>query len=295
MPNYRITDLPNYTNPDPANDVIEIVNVGSNTSQKITRNNLLGLTSAPVGLNDTQTITNKTLTAPAINSPVLGGTITGTYTFAGTPTFPATIVTTTGTQTLSNKTLTSPIITAPTITNASLTADAISGFTTANTGTIYGVPVTGGTLGAGALATNAVQANQLSASAITLGYAQIVADFTSTTAGSYTDVTGLTTTVTIPSGSRRIEIGVGGNYMTSTTAATFVELSAFDVTASVQVGETGYTVPTASYGGNPYFFATHTPSSGSRTYKVQFKTNAAGTFKLAASATIPAFILVKAI
>lgn len=36
-----------------------------------------------VGNTDTQTLTNKTLTAP-----VLGGTVTGTYTIGGTPTFP---------------------------------------------------------------------------------------------------------------------------------------------------------------------------------------------------------------
>ncbi|MGE0289695.1 MAG: hypothetical protein AB7I42_25605, partial [Bradyrhizobium sp.] len=48
-----------------------------------------------VGTTDSQTLTNKTLTAP-----VLSGTVTGTYTLAGTPTFPATVVSTTGTQTL---------------------------------------------------------------------------------------------------------------------------------------------------------------------------------------------------
>jgi len=36
---------------------------------------------AVVGTTDTQTLTNKTLTAP-----VLSGTATGTYTLAGTPT-----------------------------------------------------------------------------------------------------------------------------------------------------------------------------------------------------------------
>lgn len=37
----------------------------------------------------TQTLTNKTLTAPAISAPVLSGTATGTYTLAGTPTITA--------------------------------------------------------------------------------------------------------------------------------------------------------------------------------------------------------------
>lgn len=57
----------------------------------------------------TSTLTNKTLTAPVVN-----GTVTGTYTLGGAPTFPSTIVTTTGTQTLTNKTITSPAISSPT-------------------------------------------------------------------------------------------------------------------------------------------------------------------------------------
>lgn len=57
----------------------------------------------------TATLTNKTLTAPVIN-----GSITGTYTLAGTPTFPAAVVQLTSTQTLTNKTLTSPVINSPT-------------------------------------------------------------------------------------------------------------------------------------------------------------------------------------
>lgn len=76
-----------------------------------------GITAAMVGLGNvdntsdatkwaaTATLTNKTLTAP-----IFSGTITGTYTLGGTPTFPASVVTTTGTQTLTNKTLTSPVI-----------------------------------------------------------------------------------------------------------------------------------------------------------------------------------------
>lgn len=56
-------------------------------------------------LAGTESLSNKTLA-----SPVLSGTITGTYTIGGTPTFPATVVLTTATQTLTNKTLTAPII-----------------------------------------------------------------------------------------------------------------------------------------------------------------------------------------
>jgi hypothetical protein len=51
-------------------------------------------------VSSSDTLVNKTLTAPA-----LSGTMTGTYTLGGSPTFPATVVSTTGTQTLTNKTI----------------------------------------------------------------------------------------------------------------------------------------------------------------------------------------------
>jgi hypothetical protein len=47
-----------------------------------------------VGLTDSQTMTNKTFTAPTLASPVLSGTATGTYTLAGTPTITAPTITT---------------------------------------------------------------------------------------------------------------------------------------------------------------------------------------------------------
>lgn len=44
-----------------------------------------GVTGALVGAGSTQTLANKTLTAPIINSAALGGTFTGNPTFSGTP------------------------------------------------------------------------------------------------------------------------------------------------------------------------------------------------------------------
>lgn len=143
MSNFKITDLTAIPSVDRAVNVMEIVDVAGNVSYKVTPNNLLGFTGGnPVSTSDTQALTNKTLTAPTIASPILSGTITGTYTLAGTPTFPAAVTTLTGSQTLTNKILTSPTINAPTITNASITADALTGFSVANTGTIYGISVT---------------------------------------------------------------------------------------------------------------------------------------------------------
>ena len=126
--------------PDLANDYIYVIN-GSNF-YKSSLYNELGISSNPVGLTDNQTITNKALTAPTISSPVLSGTITGTYTLAGTPTFPSSVVTLTGSQTLTNKIFTSPTINSPTITNASITSDSYSGFTSANSTTIAGINIT---------------------------------------------------------------------------------------------------------------------------------------------------------
>ncbi len=106
-----------------------LTNIGTNTHSQIdtalatsaahiaNTSNPHAVTKAQVGLSNvdntsdatknaaTVTLTNKTITAP-----VLSGTVTGTYTLGGTPTFPSTVVTTTGTQTLTNKTLTAPTL-----------------------------------------------------------------------------------------------------------------------------------------------------------------------------------------
>lgn len=152
---------------DASADYLAIDTASLSTTQKINRNTLLELSSTPVGINDSQTLTNKTLTSPTISSPTLSGTLAGTYTIGGTPTFPSSVVTLTGSQTLTNKILTSPTITSPTITNATISADAIVGYSSSNTGTIYGISVTSSTIGAAALASNAVTTAKISDGAVT--------------------------------------------------------------------------------------------------------------------------------
>lgn len=154
-----ITSLPLASTIDPAQDWIAIDTTSLTSTQRINRNTYLNLGSAPAGLTDSQTLTNKTLTSPTISGPTLSGTITGTYTIGGTPTFPSSVMTLTGTQTAINKTLTSPTINSPTITNATLSADTITGFTTSNSGTIYGMSVTGGLLASAAIAGQVVTAS----------------------------------------------------------------------------------------------------------------------------------------
>jgi len=130
------------TSVDRAADLLEVSDTSdSGNSKKSSVNNLLDLTTHPVGIDDVQTLTNKTITAPTISSPVLSGTITGTYTIGGTPTFPSAVVTLTGSQTLTNKVLTSPTINTATIANPTLTVDTVSEFTAANGVTIDGLNI----------------------------------------------------------------------------------------------------------------------------------------------------------
>ncbi len=75
------------------------------------------LTKSDVGLgsvdNTSDAVKNSaisTLSNKTIASPVLSGTVTGSYTLGGTPTFPSTIVSINTPQTLSSKTLTAPIL-----------------------------------------------------------------------------------------------------------------------------------------------------------------------------------------
>ena len=182
---------PNASTIDAVNDELVIWTNSLSAVQNINRNTFLNLASQPVGLSDSQTLTNKTLTSPTINGATLSGTLSGTYTIGGTPTFPSSVTQNTVVQTLTNKTLTSPTINSPTITNATISADTLTGYTVSNTGTIYGIPVTTGTMSGTYLTSGTVTATQLGANAVLSGklglsssYTGGVASFTNTgTAG----------------------------------------------------------------------------------------------------------------
>lgn len=288
---------------DAVQDYLPIDTASLATTQKINRNTLLGLSSAPVGLTDTQTLTNKTLTSPTVSGPTFSGTLIGTYTIGGTPTFPSSVATLTGTQTLTNKTLTSPTINSPTITNATISADTVTGYTTSNSGTVYGIGITTGVIttansvGTGTIVQNGVGASQLATSAITLGYAQITSSF-STTSTTPTQVTGLSVTVTIPAGGRRIKITAWCVNLSSSTGAAQVNMSIWDgaVNSGTQISLSGQNSGSVTNFMNGIAMAVVTPSAGSRTYNVGLATNnASNAVFVNATSTYPAFILVEAI
>jgi len=156
-----ITSLPVAATIDATADTFPIVTNSLNTTQQINRNIFLNLASQPVGLSDSQTLTNKTLTSPTINGATLSGTLSGTYTIGGTPTFPSSVTQNTVVQTLTNKTLTSPTINSPTITNATISADTLTGYTTSNSGTIYGVSITSGAISGSSLTSSSVPLTKL--------------------------------------------------------------------------------------------------------------------------------------
>jgi hypothetical protein len=321
MANKTITDYSAATGIDAAADYLLIEQ--SSVYNKINRNTLLGVSGTPADISTTQTFTNKTIgnsntiAVKAANLQIQDGTdttkvakfvassiSTGTTRSYTLPDITDTLVTLTATQTLTNKTLTSPTINSPTITNATITADTVSGYTTSNSGTIYGMSVSSGVIASAALAgavntaalaTGAVTGAKLATSAIQLGYASITSNFTGT-ATSFSVVTGLSVTVTVPSGGRSVKISVVAQYIGSShTAGASMTLDIYDVTAGAEIGQLVTTVPAANYACNPCFFAFHTPASGSRTYEVRYTQSGSATFTMAASTTAPAFILVELI
>lgn len=159
------TALPVANSIDGSNDLLAIYTASSNATQAISRNTLLGVTGSPMDISSTQSVSNKTLgntnviavkdsslsienatdTTKIVKFSAASLTTGTTRTFT-LPDYNATIATVAGTETLTNKTLTSPTINSPTITNATITADTIAGYTTSNTGSMYGISVTTGAI-----------------------------------------------------------------------------------------------------------------------------------------------------
>jgi hypothetical protein len=316
------TALPVASTIDASADYLPIYTNNVTATQAINRNTLLNLASQPVGITDTQTLSNKTLdntntvnikdTLLTLQSSAdatkklnfnLSGITTGNTRTLTVPDVSDTLVTLGATQTLTNKTLTSPTITSPIITNATISADTITGFTTSNSGTIYGIGVTTGVLttansiGTGTIVQNGVAASQLATTAITLGFASITTASLTNATSTPAQATGLTATVTIPAGGRKVKITAFIYSMNNSSAShsTFVNIWDGTVNSGTQLASTTIGNNSSSQAYSVTCIAVVTPASGSKTYNVGFNTDGAGTATLASGSTTPSFILVEAI
>lgn len=149
--------------------------------------------------------------------------------------------------------------------------------------------------GGGAIGTGAVSAAALATNAIALGYAQITANF-STASTTVVQVTGLTTTVTIPAGGRKVKITAFTAALYNSTAANATQMTIWDgvVGSGTQLSRTtGIEGGSSSSGG--IAVAIVTPAAGSKTYNVGLIAVTSGTATVEAAATYPAFILVEVI
>jgi len=129
----------------------------------------------------------------------------------------------------------------------------------------------------------------------TLGYAQITSMF-STSSTSFVQVTGLTTTVTVPSGGRKVKITAFSKSMYNTSSGAYSEMSIWDGTvgSGTQISDCTLLTAAANQEVPNSCIAVVTPSAGSKTYNVGLKASA-GTAAITAATTNPAFILVELI
>jgi hypothetical protein len=320
------TPLPTASTIDPVSDYVPIYTAGVTATQAINRNTYLGLTSAPVSINDVQTLTNKTLgitniaTLKDANFTLdqttdntkqlrfnLSAITSGNMRTLTIPDTSDTIVTLAATQTLTNKTLTTPTINSPTITNAALSADTITGYTTSNAGTIYGIPVASGKINASYLtnnsitttqiATNAVAASQLATNAITLGCAQSSNPF-NTSSPTPVLITGCSVGVTIPSGTRNVKVTFFANtfsVMAGGNASVYLFSGASSGTLTTQINQSTYGTANVDNGNILVMAYLSAPAAGSIYFSAALSNSASDSTTISVSAVCPMFILVEAI
>ena len=181
-------------------------------------------------------------------------------------------------------------------THSAVTATSVSTDTISEDSVNAGVTVDGMNIKDSKLATNdsvvtanitdaAVTNTKLATTAITLGYAEVTADQTGIS--TIADLTSLTTTVTVPSGGRRLLV-LASTQFTSATADDYVLLYLYKDGAQVQVAARNLRSGSSAEGLNISF--SEVASAGSHTYKLR----AAGitSVGLRAGATYPASILV---
>lgn len=180
-------------------------------------------------------------------------------------------------------------------------SDSILEKTSANGVTVDGLNIKDGKLNTAnsVVTSNITDGNitgsKLATSAIALGYAEITSNFVANTTA-VTDVAGLSVTVTVPAGGRRIKITVYSRAMyNSGVGGTF--LQAYIYEGSTLLQQAVFNTPGAGYAEPLHMMYSGIPTAGSHTYKVAIKqpVAAGNTMTLEAASTYPAFILVELI
>lgn len=309
------TALPVANSIDGSLDYIPIYTASLTATQAINRNTFLNIASQPVGLTDSQALTNKTLgntNTVTVKDTLftlqddgdttkqakfqLSGITTGNTRTLTVPDASDTIVGLAATQTLTNKTLTSPTINSPTITNATISADTLTGFTVSNNGTVYGISVTGGTIGSAALAANAVTTSAIANTAVTpskLGLSPqtaLVITSETTTSTSYTQLTTTTDQVTVTIGGNGlalVSLFAGAfNSGSNLSLITYQASGANTIAASDNniMGETSVATETVT-GGTKLLTGLN---PGSTTFKMVYRVSAGtGTFERRNISVVP--------
>jgi len=154
------------TQADLAADYLPMYSSAAIGTVAINLQNLLGIASQVMALNDVQTVKNKVNDNTNTYTPkdtsftlqsatgatrqaqfLLSGISAGQTRIFTLPNYNGTIATQGGTETFTNKTLTAPLIN-----NATITADVYGGFSDSDSGLIYGMSVTNGIIASAALA-----------------------------------------------------------------------------------------------------------------------------------------------
>lgn len=128
-----------------------------------------------------------------------------------------------------------------------------------------------------------------------LGYRQIVTSTPVASGSTPTQVPGLSTTVTIPAGGRRVRITAYAGGYTSTAANSYAQIQIWDgaVNAGTQISQWKFVPTTAGYLGGVSVNAIITAAAGTKTFNVGVSGQVGSTITVDAASTQPAFILVE--
>lgn len=127
----------------------------------------------------------------------------------------------------------------------------------------------------------------LPANAITLGYAERTSDFSSTTVGSYVDVTDLSITISVPDVGRKLKLTAYSRFPNGN--------GVFSVAIREGSNNITYATSVVASTGNQVVIGVINPSAGTHTYKVSISQSTSGTMIYRGTSGAASFILAELI